>query len=124
VATGRGLAVSRLSDDRVLGDLRGLIGFRVLPGTLNVRLPEAINRRHFPTYVSAAEIGASWETETGQAGYRLAPALVAGRYRGVAFQADEPGYPDDLVELMCEVHLRTALDLADGDAITFVLLDG
>ena len=35
----------------------------------------------------------NWEAMTGQAGYHLVPVLVAGRYRAIAFQADEPGYP-------------------------------
>jgi CTP-dependent riboflavin kinase len=52
----------------------------------------------------------------------MVPVLVAGRYRGVAFQADEPGYPADLVELLCEVHLRDTLGLHDGDPIGFSVL--
>jgi CTP-dependent riboflavin kinase len=50
------------------------------------------------------------------------PVLVAGRHRGVAFQADEPdgpGYRSDRVELICETHLRRELGLEDGDPITF-----
>ncbi len=50
------------------------------------------------------------------------PVLVAGRYRGVAFQADEPGYPADQVELLWEVHLRDSLGLSDGDSIDFSVL--
>lgn len=48
--------------------------------------------------------------------------LIAGRYRGVAMQAVEVGYPDDQVELICEVHLRQMLGLVDGDQITFSIL--
>lgn len=51
--------------------------------------------------------------------------LVAGRYRGVAFQADEadePGYPEDQLEIICEVHLRSELAMADGDSLTLTLL--
>jgi CTP-dependent riboflavin kinase len=124
VTPGRGRAVSLLSEDRVLDDLHGRIGFRVVPGTLNLRLPEAFDRRLLPTYIGADEIDAGWETRTGQAGYFLGPVLIARRYRGIAFQADEPGYPDDLIELMAETHLRTALELDDGDAVSFAILDG
>ena len=53
----------------------------------------------------------------------MLPGLIAARYRGIAFQADEPGYPDELVELLSEVHLRAALGLSDGDPITFAVLD-
>lgn len=49
--------------------------------------------------------------------------MIARRYRGLAFQADEPGYPSDLVELVSEVHLRTALGLRDGDLVTVSVRD-
>ena len=124
VTGGLGRATTLLDDERVLDDLHERIGFRMVPGTLNLRLPTALDRRLLPTFIRADEIDADWETRTGQAGYFLTPVLVAERYRGVAFQADEPGYPDDLVELMAETHLRTALDLDDGDPVTFAILDG
>ena len=124
VTGGRGRAMSLLDDDRVLEDLHRRLGFRMVPGTLNVILPAAFDRRLLATYVGAGEIDATWEASTGQAGYFLARVLIADRYPGVAFQADEAGYPDHLVELMAEVHLRTALELGDGDALSFAMLDG
>ena len=33
------------------------------------------------------------------------------------FQADEPGYPTDQIELIGEVHFRSTLGLRDGDPI-------
>lgn len=96
----------------------------MVPGTLNVRLPAAFDRRLLATYVGAHKIDTTWEATTGQAGYFLAGVLIADRYRGVAFQADEAGYPNDLVELMAKVHLRTALELGDGDPVSFAMLDG
>ena len=51
---------------------------------------------------------------------------VAERFRGLAFQAVEPGeygYPSDQIELFCEVHLRKELGLGDGDAIAVWLSD-
>ena len=76
--------------------------------------------------MAAAEISADWEARSGQAGYFLAPVVIAGRYRGLAFQADErgdPGYPSDQVELFSEVHLRGALGLADGDTVVVRVRD-
>jgi CTP-dependent riboflavin kinase len=124
VTGGLGKATSVLDDEGVLDDLHERIGVRVVPGTLNLRLPARLDRRLLPVYIAANEIDADWETRTGQAGYFLAPVLVAERYRGAVFQANESGYPDDLVELMAETHLRTALDLDDGDPVTFAILDG
>jgi CTP-dependent riboflavin kinase len=96
-----------------------LLGFAPVPGTLNVRLPAPVERDSRWRYLAAEQIGQGWKAATGQDGYFFVPILVEGRYRGVAFQADEPGYPADQVELVCETHLRRALGLADGDAITF-----
>ena len=118
---GRGLGAGLMADPAVRETLQALAGFSVVPGTLNVRLPRALERvGPCWRYVAAAEITADWETRTGQAGYFLAPVTVAERFRGLAFQAVEPGvygYPSDQIELFCEVHLRKELGLGDGDAI-------
>ena len=102
--------------------MRDLAGLSVVPGTLNVHLQEPFDRSLTSRYVAAEEIGPEWQAKTGQAGYFVVPVLVAGRYRCLAFQADEPGYPTDLIELIGEVHLRSALGLTDGEAITFSVL--
>jgi CTP-dependent riboflavin kinase len=76
--------------------------------------------------VPAAEIRPDWEARTGHVGYFLAAVTVAGRYRGLAFQAvepGEPGYPPDQIELFCETHPRTELGLGDGDPISIRLDD-
>ena len=122
VMPGRGLGQERLAHSDTLARLQELLGFPVIPGTLNLRLPNPLERNLFSRYVPAAEIGAGWEADTGQAGYFLAPILVADRFRGAAFQADEPGYPPDQVELLCEVHLRRTLGLRDGDRVAFSVL--
>jgi protein-S-isoprenylcysteine O-methyltransferase Ste14 len=118
VVPGRGRGAELLADDRVLDRIEILFGVRVVPGTLNVRLATPFDRSGATRYVAASEVGPGWEAATGQAGYHLAPVLVEGRFRGIAFQADEPGYPEDLVEVMCEVHLRSTLGLEDGDPIS------
>jgi CTP-dependent riboflavin kinase len=107
----------------VLARMRDLVGFALVPGTLNLRFPRSFERRLLRAYISAEEIDPRWESLTGQAGYFIAAARVADRYRGLAFQADEPGYPDDLLEVLCEVHLRHALGLHDGDRLTLTLPD-
>jgi CTP-dependent riboflavin kinase len=48
--------------------------------------------------------------------------LIAGRYRGVVFQADEPEYPPAQVEIMSDYHLRSTLGLHNGDTLAFTLL--
>ena len=48
--------------------------------------------------------------------------LVGGRHDAVAFQADEPQYPTAQLELVCDVRLRDALGLADGDPVELIVL--
>jgi CTP-dependent riboflavin kinase len=124
VQPGRGLGAGLMSAPAVIERLQEIVGFPLVPGTLNVRLPRPLERGTGWRYLAAAEIAPGWEARTGQSGYYLADVLIAGRYRGVAFQADEPGgpgYPPDQVELFSEVHLRGALGLANGDAIPIAL---
>jgi CTP-dependent riboflavin kinase len=97
-----------------------------VPGTLNVRLPEPRRRSSSWRYLAAATISPDWEAQSGQAGYFKAPVVIAGRYRGLALQADEPdepGYPPDQIEVLSEVHLRGALGLSNGDPITILERD-
>jgi CTP-dependent riboflavin kinase len=116
-----------MADRVVMAKLQELCGFPVVAGTLNVRLPAPLERGPSWSYMPAAEITPDWEARTGQAGYFLVPVTVAGRYRGRAFQAVEPGgrgYPVDQIELFCEAHLRAELGLDDGDLIPVWLNDG
>jgi len=124
VQPGRGIGSRLMAERAVLERLQELSGFPLVPGTLNVRLPAPVERGPSWRYVTAGEIAPDWEARTGQSGYFLADVKVADRYRGVAFQAVEPGehgYPPDQVELFCETHLRTALGLADGDPVAIRL---
>lgn len=111
-----------MAGSAILDQLQELAGFPVIPGTLNVRVPEPFNP---PTaiHLAAEVIDPGLEAETGQSGYSFTQVMIAGHYRGLAMQADEPGYPEDQVELICEVHLRQTLDLVDGSQIAFSLLD-
>ncbi len=124
VQPGRGLGADRMAGAGILDPLRQLLGFSVVPGTLNVRLPEPFDRTLASLHLAAADIDSAWEAETDQAGYFFARVLIADDYRGVAMQAEERGYPSELVELICEVHLRGTLGLTDGDQISFSVLDG
>jgi CTP-dependent riboflavin kinase len=127
VQPGRGLGAGLMADRVVMEKHQELSGFPVVPGTLNVRLPGPLERGPSSRYMPAVEISPDWVARTGQTGYFLASVTVAGRYRGLAFQAFEPGergYAPDQIELFCEAHLRAELGLDDGDRIAVWLNDG
>ena len=126
VQPGLGRGADLMADPAVMEKLKQITGFTVVPGTLNLRLPGPLGRGPSWCYMHASEITPDWEARTGQTGYFLAPVTVAGRYRGLAFQAVEPagrGYPPDQIELFCEAHLRGELGLRDGDPIAVWLSD-
>jgi CTP-dependent riboflavin kinase len=111
-----------MADSAVMERLNDLAGFPIVPGTLNVLLSRPFERGTSWRYLAAVEISPDWEARTGQTGYFYVPVMIA-EYRGLAFQADEPGdpgYPADLIELFSEVHLRRALNLSDGDPIAVI----
>ena len=124
VQPGRGLGTSRMAGAGLSGRLRDLLGFPVVAGTLNVQLPGPFDRPVTMLHLAATDIHPDWAEETGQDRYFFAPVTIADGYRGAAMQAQEPGYPADQVELVCEVHLRTTLGLTDGDTISFTVLNG
>ena len=57
--------------------------------------------------------------EPAETGYFLVPVTVAGRYRGLAFQAVEPGSAVSARpgRAVLEAHLHVELGLDDGDLI-------
>ncbi|MGI9611055.1 MAG: DUF120 domain-containing protein [Acidimicrobiia bacterium] len=119
VQEGQGLGVERMANSVVLRRIQEQAGFSIVPGTLNVNMAQPFIRPSSTIYIPSRELSAEWEEQTGQAGYFLVPVTVGGQYRGIAMQADEPDYPPGLVELMSEVHLRSALDLVDDSLIRF-----
>jgi len=122
VVPGRGLGaplMGELDADR----LAALFGVpAAVPGTLNVRLERPIVHRAGWRYVPADAIAPDWQARTGQAGYFVVAVLIADRYRGIAFQGDEPDYPPEQVELVSDTRLRAGLGLADGDPISFAVV--
>jgi 8-oxo-dGTP pyrophosphatase MutT (NUDIX family) len=117
VRAGRGLGAPRMADPALLDMLEPLLGFRPVAGTLNLVLDQPFDRSLATEHVDARSLSSGWQAETGQAGYWLAPMLVSGRHRAMAFQADEDGYPPDQLELVAAVRLRDDLRLADGDEV-------
>ena len=86
VEPGRGLGAGLMADEAVMERLVELAGFRVVPGTLNVRLPQPLERGSRWRYVAAAEITPDWEARTGQAGFSWCPSWSPGATAGSPFK--------------------------------------
>jgi CTP-dependent riboflavin kinase len=123
VVPGRGFGAQRMANPTVLHAAQRLTGLTLVPGTLNVRLPQPFDGL-LPWYVTEADLGGHvWRDHApNRAGIRWGKVLIAGCYRGIVFQGDEPEYPPAQVEIMSDHHLRATLGLHDGDALTFSLV--
>lgn len=103
--------------------IRRLTGIEIIPGTLNVQLPQPFDSP-LKRYSTEEDLGGYvWrDGVSNRSGVRWGKVLVEGRFRGILFQGDEPDCPSNLVEIMSDHHLRKFLNLKDGDAIQFTLI--
>jgi CTP-dependent riboflavin kinase len=120
VVPGRGLAVPAMSRPVTEQAISQLTSLKIVPGTLNVELPEPFNAK-LPNYVSVEALGGI-PGVPNRKGLRFGEVLIAHRFRGYVFQGDEPEYPPNSVELISDHKLRADLNLKDGDAIEFAMI--
>jgi CTP-dependent riboflavin kinase len=123
VVPGRGFGAQRMANPAVLHAAQRLTGLILIPGTLNVRLPQPFDGL-LPWYFTENELGGHvWRDHApNRTGIRCGEVLIAERYRGIVFQGDEPAYPPAQVEILSDHHLRDTLGLRDGDMLEFTLL--
>src|SRR6266478_5478492 len=123
VVPGRGFGAQRMANPAVLQAAQRLTGLTLVPGTLNVRLPQPFDGL-LSQYLTEADLGGDvWRDHApNRTGIRWGAVLIAGHYRGIVFQGDEPEYPPEQVELMSDHHLRATRGLHDGDVLEFSLL--
>src|SRR5256885_5539694 len=123
VVPGRGFGAQCKTNPAVLQAAQRLTGLILVPGTLNVRLPQPFDGL-LPWYFTEADLGENvWRDHApNRTGIRCGEVLLAGRYRGIVFQGDEPEYPPAQVEIMSDRHLRDTLGLHDGDVLAFALV--
>jgi CTP-dependent riboflavin kinase len=112
-----------MADPVVLHAAQRLTDLTLVPGTLNVRLPQPFDGL-LPWYLTEADLGGHvWRDHApNRTGIRCGAVRIAGRYRGIVFQGDEPEYPPTQVEIMSDHHLRTTLGLHDGATLEFSLI--
>ena len=97
--------------------VRRAIGFDPYPGTLNVKL-------------TAGESWTRWRDLRGSTGVRidapdvagcggvLVPVRIDGAVAAAVIVPDVTRHPDDLLEIIAGVHLKSRLQRGDGDTIT------
>jgi len=128
VKTGRGAGVAEMSSPDVLERFKLLLGIPVIPGTLNVDLDQPFDLSLLD-YVNFAGIGFSIDLAKqgidydGELGMHYSRVIVADTYpAGIVFftWVDDP-YTD--AELVSPYHLRSVLNLQDGDTVEFRLVD-
>jgi CTP-dependent riboflavin kinase len=120
---GRGFGAQRMTNPAVLQAAQRLTALPLVPGTLNVRLPQPFDGL-LQWYFTKEELGGHvWRDHApNRTGIRCGEVLIAERYRGIVFQGDEPEYPPAQVEILSDHHLRATLGLRDGDMLAFTLL--
>jgi CTP-dependent riboflavin kinase len=112
-----------MANPALLQALKRFTELNLVPGTLNVRLPQPFDGP-LTGYLTEDNLGGDvWHDHAPhRQGIRYGEVLIAGRYRGMLFQGDEPEYPPEEVEILSAKHLRTKLGLRDGDMLEFMLL--
>jgi CTP-dependent riboflavin kinase len=120
VKPGVGGAATEWSKSGVREDFQRLTGLFVIPGTLNLRLTEPIDTtgmKYVGVDFDPSEYGNTYKGETG---IYYCPVTVAGEYPACVciFTWINSKYH---VELVSPYHLRTVLNLSDGDVIAFTI---
>ncbi len=128
VSTGIGGAVAEMLKPDSLEEFRRVLGLSIIPGTLNIKLAEPFDLSVLK-YVKFSDIGWEFDPATqgidyqGEIGMYWRRATISGRYPAclIIFTWTPNVHID--AELVSPHHLRTVLDLKDGDTVEFTLAD-
>jgi CTP-dependent riboflavin kinase len=126
VETGIGGAVGEMLKPGGLEGFQELVGLTIIPGTLNIKLTKPFDLS-FLNYLRFADVGWEFDPATqgikyeGEIGVYYRRATVANEYPAclLIFTWVTDIYTD--AELVSPHHLRTVLNLQDGNIIEFTL---
>ena len=128
VETGRGAGAAVMSDLVVTERIQHLTGLSVIPGTLNAYLAQPFDLTLLK-YISLTELGMEIDLAKlgiqydGEPGVHYGQIIIANEYPGCIFFFTWVGSPTMNAELVSPHHLRSVLDLQDGDSIEFTLME-
>ncbi len=128
VKTGRGAGALEMSAPGALEGFQRLTGLSVIPGTLNIDLTEPFNLALL-NYVTFVELG--WAINLpkqgikydGEIGMHYGQAIIADKYPAYVIFFTWVGNPYTDAEVVSPYHLRSTLDLQDGDMVEFTLTE-
>jgi CTP-dependent riboflavin kinase len=126
--TGIGGAVAEMSKPGSLEEFRRFFGLPITPGTLNIKLSEPFDLSLLK-YVKFADIGWEFDPATqgiqyeGEIGMHYGPVIVAEQYPAFLIFFTWITRKDSDGELVSPHHLRSTLNLRDGDRLEFTLAD-
>ena len=111
-----------------LEGFRQLTGLSIIPGTLNIKLSEPFDLSLL-NYLKFADVGWYFDPATqgidyqGEIGSYYRRATVAGKYDSCLIIFTWVTNVHINAELVSPYHLRTVLNLQDGDTVEFTLAD-
>jgi len=116
VVSGTGAGAYFVGLGWVRREIQRVVGFDPYPGTLNLRLlsDEALSRWGGIRKEAGTPLTSP---EPGVCGGRLIPALVGGLIPAAVVVPDVTRWGEELLEIVAPVHLRSRLNLKDGDRL-------
>lgn len=126
VRTGRGGAAAGMSTPEFQEKFKELIGLNVTPGTLNLKMTEPLNLNLF-RYLKFSDVGWDFDPATqginfkGEIGVYYRRATIAKKYPACVLVFTWVTNLNTDAELVSRYHLRTVLNLKDGDKVKFTL---
>jgi CTP-dependent riboflavin kinase len=126
VKTGIGGAVAEMSKPGGLEGFRKPTGLAIIPGTLNIHMTKPLDTGIL-NYLKFADVGWEFDPATqginynGEIGVYYRRAIITGNYPGCLLVFTWVTDIHRNAELVSPYHLRTVLNLSDGDLVAFTL---
>jgi riboflavin kinase len=116
VVTGLGEGQYYISKEGYMEQFNCKLGFYPTPGTLNLKITETFTLEdREPITIKG------FEDESGTFGGCKCYRVLIGGIEGAIVRPERSSYPPDLVEVIAPSHLRTKLNLKDGDEVDVIL---